>query len=517
MGSVYLAEDLRLPGKRWAVKETWHAADVRGMFLEEARMLVKLQHPRLPQIADYYPPNVEGYSYLVMEYIQGRTLQSLFEQNGQQFELRQVIHYAQQICELLQYLHSRQPQPIIYRDLKPSNVMVGDEDQVRLIDFGIARSFKAEQGSDTVQIGTIGFAAPEQLIGVQTDPRSDLYSLGAMMYYLLTGGQYYYVTGKPIHQLRGDLPHSFTRLMDQLLTERPEERFQAAEQVKTALAHVMETSPEKNKLLSFEPAVPRTIPNKLVVIGSLYSGAGSTFTAMSIARALNSCGVPHALVEHPVIEPDLYFLLFGERKAPQPYVFMADRIVNGLQGGPEWTDGHTLWVPANPDKPVESWNPAHAFEMLHAVKRPLILWDISRQWNEPSAKQLCKKADEIIVVADPSPAKMFRSSVKAVLERLAALEEEGASVRWVANRDTSAAVRKDWLRTFPKHPICTLPEISGGEVMNALWKGNCVQDADPVKEKLLDALQPLLRLLLPNAVVSRQRHRNAISKLLKKW
>lgn len=234
MGTVYLVQDTRLRGKLWAIKESIHRVDYQ-QFIDEAQMLVTLNHPNLPQIVDYYPPNQDGYSYLVMDYVKGSTLLQVFEQAGKELEVDQVLNYMLQLCDVLHYLHRHQPTPIIYRDIKPANVMIDEQDQVKLIDFGIARNYTRGKGSDTVQMGTVGFAAPEQFENKQTDHRTDLFSLGAMMYYLLSCGKYFYTTQKPLDQVRQDLPAQLVQLSTKLLQMDPNLRYQSALELKKEL------------------------------------------------------------------------------------------------------------------------------------------------------------------------------------------------------------------------------------------------------------------------------------------
>lgn len=192
MGSVYLAQDARLGGKYVAIKEfdptalspqdrQWAAT----AFTQEAHMLAQLRHPDLTAVTDYFSD--QYFLYLVMDYVEGETLDQVWQkQPNRQFDPQQVVIWAKQLCSVLQYLHS-QAQPVIFRDLKPSNIMVMSNGQLKLIDFGIARYFKSGQTSDTVALGTPGYAAPEQYGHEQVDARSDVYSLGAVLHQLLTG------------------------------------------------------------------------------------------------------------------------------------------------------------------------------------------------------------------------------------------------------------------------------------------------------------------------------------------
>lgn len=191
MGAVYEAADRRIQGKRWAIKEMSEAAlstsqrrlEAVTAFRQEAQMLAKLSHPNLPAISDYFSEG--GKQYLVMEYVDGETLEDKLARTQGFLDEASVVEWALQICDVLGYLHSQQP-AVIFRDLKPSNIMVDRTGRVKLIDFGIARIFKPGQSGDTQVMGTPGYAAPEQYGKAQTDPRSDVYSLGVTLHRLLT-------------------------------------------------------------------------------------------------------------------------------------------------------------------------------------------------------------------------------------------------------------------------------------------------------------------------------------------
>ncbi|MBX3013609.1 MAG: RDD family protein [Caldilineaceae bacterium] len=192
MAAVYLIDDLRLTGKQWAIKEMSDAAltnpaerqEAVQAFRQEAELLAKLDHPNLPKVVDYFSEN--NNQYLVMEYIQGQTLEERLVRNRGPLPESQVMLWAEKLCQVLAYLHNQYP-PIIFRDLKPSNIMVRTDSEIKLIDFGIARHFKPGQIKDTQAFGTMGYAPPEQHGKGQTDIRSDIYALGATLHHLLTG------------------------------------------------------------------------------------------------------------------------------------------------------------------------------------------------------------------------------------------------------------------------------------------------------------------------------------------
>ena len=191
MGAVYQASDTRLSSKVWAIKEMSDAAlpdpverqQAREAFQREAQMLALLDHPNLPKVNDFFIES--GKLYLVMDYIDGQTLEDLLDQSASLLPEAQVLQWAEQLCEVLDYLHRCTP-PIIFRDLKPGNIMLDRSGRIKLIDFGVARLFKTGQARDTANFGTAGYAPPEQYGKGQTDARSDVYALGVTLHQLLT-------------------------------------------------------------------------------------------------------------------------------------------------------------------------------------------------------------------------------------------------------------------------------------------------------------------------------------------
>jgi len=193
MGCVYKVADRSRGGKILAVKElrtgsmqTPRVREALAQFQTEARILTRLTHPNLPKVYDYF--SLPGAYYIVMEYIRGKTLdQVLNGRRGKPVDERQALSWALQICRATHFLSVQKPRPIVFRDMKPSNIMIAHDGRVKLIDFGIARFFKEERHEDTYVYGTPGYAAPEQYGTGQTDVRSDLFSLGATLYRCLTG------------------------------------------------------------------------------------------------------------------------------------------------------------------------------------------------------------------------------------------------------------------------------------------------------------------------------------------
>ncbi len=185
MSRVYLAQDLRL-NLRVAVKENLQSdPQARTQFLTEAQLLAALSHPNLPRVIDYFDDPATRRQYLVMDYIEGDDLHALIKRTGPLPEAA-ALAWTRQVLSALEYLHSQQP-PVIHRDIKPSNIKITPQGKAVLVDFGIAKVFDARGATVTgARAATPGYAPPEQY-GMRTDERSDIYSLGATLYTMLTG------------------------------------------------------------------------------------------------------------------------------------------------------------------------------------------------------------------------------------------------------------------------------------------------------------------------------------------
>src|SRR5579864_6167796 len=191
-GAVYKAEDVKRHNALVAIKQInlrgLHPRDVieaTDTFNREVGLLSGLEHPNLPRIYEHFTDREHW--YLAMDFIAGETLDEyLTRATGGHLPVEEVLDIGIQLCTVLDYLHTRQP-PIIFRDVKPANVMRTHTGHLYLIDFGIARHFKPGQVKDTKALGSPGYAAPEQYGRAQTTPQADIYSLGAMLHQLLTG------------------------------------------------------------------------------------------------------------------------------------------------------------------------------------------------------------------------------------------------------------------------------------------------------------------------------------------
>lgn len=238
MSVVYLAMDKHL-NKQWAIKEIRKKGGgkndeiVVNSLLTEANLMKRLDHPALPRIVDIIDNGVT--IFVVMDYIEGESLDKILETEGPQPE-ELVIGWAKQLCDALSYLHSQKP-PIIYRDMKPANIMLKPEGNIKIIDFGIAREYKEKSLADTTVLGTKGYAPPEQYSG-QTDARSDIFAFGMTLHHLLTGrdprsGEAY----TPVRMWNPELSEGIEIIIDKCVQPAPENRYQNCDDLLYDLEH----------------------------------------------------------------------------------------------------------------------------------------------------------------------------------------------------------------------------------------------------------------------------------------
>lgn len=258
MGQVYLAHDTRLADKPCAIKELVpdpHATPDEekqnaAQFHQEAAVLAHLSHPNLPDVSDYF--DERGCFYLVMDYIKGETPEQRLLRSPGGLPQEDVVEWAIQLCDVLEYLHNHTP-PVIFRDMKPANVMLTPEGEVKLIDFGVARLFDPTKRTDTLKMGTAGYAPPEQYAGQgQTTPRSDIYALGATLHEILTGDNptvHPFVFAPP-RKLNSAVSPSLSDAVMRAVNLDPTDRFPSAKAMKEALEKT--TRPRRFSLPSIQ-------------------------------------------------------------------------------------------------------------------------------------------------------------------------------------------------------------------------------------------------------------------------
>lgn len=270
MAAVYKAQDKRLSNRVVAVKEMSESAirqknpdeweNILEAFQREAQLMARLSHPNLVRVSDSFQDGERH--YMVMEFVSGRTLEAMLEEQAEPFPEDRVLVWAEQLCDVLSYLHSQNPK-IIYRDLKPGNVMiVEDSDTVKLLDLGIARIYKPGQQKDTIILGTPGYAPPEQYGKAQTDERSDIYALGALLHHLLSLRD---PTQHPfdfpsLRSLNPKVSPHVAEAVARAVEKERSKRFASAQEMKEALLGKKVAAPPAKKKAPSRPKAPAKAP-----------------------------------------------------------------------------------------------------------------------------------------------------------------------------------------------------------------------------------------------------------------
>lgn len=268
MSVVYMALNEKA-NKTWAVKEIRKDGKmdfntVRQGLVAEIETLKKLKHPNLPSVIDVIED--KDTFIIVMDYIEGNSLDKALKEHGAQPQ-EYVIEWAKQLCDVLGYLHSCDP-PIIYRDMKPANIMLKPDGNIALIDFGTAKTYEIDLG-ETTGIGTIGYAAPEQYIGSglgRTDARTDIYCLGITLYHLLTGIDpcETVISDRSIRAVNPSLSPGLDEIIIKCTNQQPDDRYQSCTELLYAIEHHNEMGDaykkkQKKKLGAFLASVLMTV------------------------------------------------------------------------------------------------------------------------------------------------------------------------------------------------------------------------------------------------------------------
>ena len=339
MGAVYRAVDSRF-NRPCAVKEMlddFHNEEERSKAVEwfrrEATLLLDLNHPCIPRVRDFFPEG-DRY-YLVMDFIEGRTLAEVLEKEGnvpgtngaRGVSEARARSWGQQVCSVLAYLHNQKP-PVIFRDLKPSNIMVTAQDEVKLIDFGIARTVQSQRQSTIIM--TIGFAPPEQLHGMP-EPRSDIYALGATLHRVLTrhdaaNNKPSIFSFPPVRMLRPDISPAFEQVLMKALAPNLDQRWFSAADMGQAIIKLppITVMPPTSVPVPPVPGGDRNTPSRPPLSGSGVTGPGGALirTAQDHIRAgrvdaaYTTIGQAFAVEPNNALVHKTYGQVFARRQQP---------------------------------------------------------------------------------------------------------------------------------------------------------------------------------------------------------
>lgn len=524
MGKVYLAEDLRIADKKWAIKEVVNLQVNQENFIKEAKILAKLDHQFLPQIVDYYYERAVNISYLIMEYIEGESLETIVEQ-GDGLSEDKIIKYALQLCDLFNYLHNEQEQPIIYRDLKPTHVLIDDQDNIKLIDFGIARQYVTGQHMDTVQLGSVKYAAPEQFIEKQTDHRADLYSLGALLYYLFSHGKHFYALRKPLQDLRSDITPAIYMIIDKLLEFSPANRYQNIRDLQIDLLAVANHYNDQTTLLTTAPNKVETtkeqvyIPQPLaetssqIMVCALSKCAGSTFITTNLAKFISENNIIPNVVELP-FTPYLFDYLGVEKenlsvKERDSFYSAAHELHERkplIQSGVYMAKG-IVWTLVDPRRPVikeAEWDDMMMLNLLYSArKKGISLIDIGDYLDHPAVANAALNVDCLMVVVDPILINIAQNLRR--LFKLRELAQMGINIKLIVNNWTESVPKRELLKFFDFAPLYFCPNIDKSYIHRAAFNGHLVYEYKEVSS-LLQATMSKLAADFINADLARRKN-----------
>lgn len=287
---VYLVKHLTLDCEM-ALKVIAKREDIPLDYSREAHILKDLRHPNLPRVIDVF--QTDQHIYIVRDYIAGQTLEDAVDSSGP-LSIEQIDNYCQQLASILGYLHSRE-QPIVYRDLKPSNIIVTDENRLFLIDFGTTRSYCAGKDSDTLYLGTRGYAAPEQYGGGQSDARTDVYALGATLYFLYTAEHWHDLS--PDQQWRkfsNQNGVALKAIIEKAMALTPQARYDSIEQVAQALSDIVNP---QSSIRANSSAEQQHYKKLTVAVMGATRGCGATHQTIALAADIKARLGPVAVIE----------------------------------------------------------------------------------------------------------------------------------------------------------------------------------------------------------------------------
>ncbi|NIK76615.1 serine/threonine-protein kinase [Paenibacillus castaneae] len=501
MSVVYAVEDLKLEGTLRAMKVTVPLPDRSGRYNDEASTLIKLNHPHLPLIVDYFPPSEGSFEVLVMDYINGLTLKEWIESRSMGISFPEMITVARQLCSALIYLHSQIP-PIIHRDLKPSNVMIDHMGHVKLIDFGISRQFKEGQQQDTVQLGTVGYAAPEQAGGGQSDERTDVYGLGALLYYLASGGEVYRpnetigAANQSLKALQRVVPKPFILALERMLQTNPQYRYRSMLEVDSVLQSFVHSAEDKHASMT-QLKTPQLHSSHQIRVCflSLSPGSGATFLALSVAALLSKQDVPVTAIEYAGLRPEWHAWLpqHTKRAVVNPY---SATVIDERYDHYKDDNSKSNWLALKPHEMANEANQEQKYEqMVRLINGMVQVIDLSGKWEEPQALRQLLQSRFVFVVADPSVAKWQASDLRKLEKIKVELLKNGAAMSWIANKDIRFRGRNEWLSLFPAIPDAVIPLFSPDMMLNLLWGGRSITDDARLSRRLQRALKPVFTML----------------------
>ncbi|MCR8656843.1 serine/threonine protein kinase [Paenibacillus endoradicis] len=500
MGQLYKVRDLRLEGvvramkvlKQELINDT-ASVTISNPRDSEAKLLTLLHHQGLPTIYDHFQANEYHDEIIVMEWIEGQHLERFCLEQKMALSLDLLLSMSIQLIEAIQYLHEQKP-PIIHRDIKPSNVMVSSIGQIKLIDFGISKLHRSGSFHQTMAFGTPGFAAPEQMKGLPTDERSDLYSYGCILYYLCTGGKQIanqYDLQQIEYTIKREMSHipkAIRHLVLQCLQPNPQYRIFQASEVR---AQLLQLVPVASSYTS-EKLLFKTKRIKTIGVFSLNSQAGATTIALLMAQhyGLNNrvkyveyCGYSTCLESIPVFqkvmlesngvldEVEQYYKVVTIDHI-EHYVFRS-RVANSISQA-EMTFEKII----NADSSVD-------YQFI----------DYSSGWSAEQMNHISDRLDFVILVSDPTIIMSNERNFRNIQHLLITLEDFNIPYTWINNKDTNFSGRKSWNALNNGREIYSISLLSAQDMYSAMWSQRWLTNKSGAINKLRKKLMPLINTL----------------------
>lgn len=497
MGQLYKVLDLRLEGVVRAMKvikqemsnHTAHTS-MANTRESEAKLLTLLHHQGLPMIYDHFHANDYHDEIIVMEWIEGQHLEQFCLEQKMALTYELLLSISNQLIEAIQYLHEQKP-PIIHRDIKPSNIMVCRSGQIKLIDFGISKLHRNSSSHHTLAFGTPGFSAPEQLKGLPTDERSDLYSYGCILFFLCTGGRQI-ANQYDLHQIEytikremSHIPKALRHLLLQCLQPDPLYRILHASEVRTQL---MQLTPSAKTTTAAKKLFDT---NRITTIGvfSLNSQAGATTIALLMAQqfALENrvkfveyCGYSTSLESIPYLQKVVQEkdATFNEVK---PYYNVLT--VNHIE--------HYIFRSMGVNNPSEAMR---SFDNIISAESEADYQfiDFSSGWNTEQVSNISDRLDYVILVSDPAIILSNERNFSNIQRLLISLEEINITYTWINNKDTNFRGRKSWHALNNGKEIYSISMLPVQDMYNAMWSHHWLSNKARALIKLRKQLMPLI-------------------------
>lgn len=498
MSRVFLAENVKL-GNRWAIKRIEKKDSVINL-LAEPSMLKDLNHALIPRIVDIEED--EDYLYIIEEYVEGITLRE-YRQQYSTIDEATIIHFGKLLCQVLGYLHSRKPYPIIYRDMKPGNIMITDEQGIKLVDFGIAREYKNHGDTDTVLIGTHGYAAPEQYNSAwQSDVRTDIYSLGVTLYYMVTNRN----LSKPPYEILplrefGQYSQGLERIISKCTKFNPDDRYQSIADIHDDLKELSKPKEDKKQTV-YTGIKPQTIG-----VMSLTPRAGSTFLSVNLARALADRKILVSLIEFPYNEPYIYDLIGISNYTTVSYYPVVHEI---NENNIIYRDDITIiedimYLINDPTRErIDDWNDDKTSKLLYAAKDSLIsIIDIGHHYNliEP----ILHEFDIIFVMYNAMPPELMANF--NIFEKIMDYNRKRNNVRFVLNNDNDGINKKELNHYLGIKPDLSIPRLPEEWIYGAAYKKKVPYQISKYKETFDDLFDPIYKEIMPNGFLKKKKRR----------